>query len=172
MTERTGECTIKGNPLTLLGDKLDTGAQAPDVELVANDLSGVKLSKWAGKVRILSVVPSLDTSVCDAQTRRFNEEAADLSDDTVILTISADLPFAQSRWCGAQGVDRVETLSDHMALAFGDAYGTHVKELRVDCRAVFVVDKDNVIQYAEYVPEIADHPNYDAVLSVARAAAE
>lgn len=172
MKERSGELTFKGDPLTLLGEKVETGQQAPDATLIANNLSAVKLSDWAGKVRIVSVVPSLDTSICDAQTRRFNEEASGLSDDTVVLTVSADLPFAQARWCGAHGVDRVETLSDYKDLNFGDAWGTHIKELRLNGRAVFVVDRDNVVQYAEYVPEIAQHPNYDAALSVARAAAE
>lgn len=172
MAERTGELTFKGNPMTLLGDKVAVGQAAPDATLVGIDLSAKKISDWSGKVRIISVVPSLDTSICDAQTRRFNEEAGDLGDDVVILTISADLPFAQKRWCGAHGVDHVIPLSDHQTLGFGDAWGTHVKELRLDARAVFVVGRNDQIAYVEYVPEIAQHPDYDAAIDAARKAAE
>ncbi len=164
MTERAGGVTFKGNPLTLLGEPLDVGDKAPDFTLIANDLSEVSLSESDGKTRLLSVVPSLDTGICDAQTRRFNEEIARLGDDVVGYTISADLPFAQARWCGNAGVEQVITLSDHRAMEFGDAYGTHIKELRLEQRAVFVVDADGVIRYVEYVPEIAQHPDYDAAL--------
>jgi len=115
-------------------------------------------------------VPSLDTGVCDKQTRRFNEEAAALGDNVVILTVSADLPFAQARWCGAAGVDKVQTLSDHYDMNFADAYGVHIKELRLDTRAIFVVDSANKIVYAEYVPEMTDFPDFDAALAAARAA--
>ncbi len=170
MSERTGELTFKGGPLTLLGSRVSVGAPAPEFTLLANDLSPVTLADSAGKVRLLSVVPSLDTGVCDAQTRRFNEAAAELGDNVVVLTISADLPFAQARWCGAAGVDQVQTLSDHFDLNFGDSYGVHIKELRLDTRAIFVVDSSGTIVHAEYVPEMTDHPDYDAALAAAKAA--
>ena len=165
MTERAEGVTFKGNPLPLLGEPLNVGDKAPDFTLIANDLSEVSLSESDGKTRLLSVVPSLDTGICDAQTRRFNEEIARLGDDVVGYTISADLPFAQARWCGNAGVEQVITLSDHRDMDFGDAYGTHIKELRLEQRAVFVVDADGVIRYVEYVPEIAQHPDYDAALA-------
>ncbi|MBX3179412.1 MAG: thiol peroxidase [Candidatus Hydrogenedentes bacterium] len=170
MNERTGELTFKGGPLTLLGNRLSAGDTAPDFKLAANDLSPVTLADSAGKVRIISVVPSLDTGVCDQQTRRFNEEAAALGDKIAVLTVSADLPFAQARWCGAAGVDQVQTLSDHYDMNFGDAYGVHIKELRLDTRAIFVVDSANKLVHVEYVPEMTDFPNFDAALSAARAA--
>lgn len=167
---RHGAVTFKGNPLTVHGEQVAVGSKAPDFSLVANDMSAVSLNDSAGKVRLISVVPSLDTGICDAQTRRFNEEAADLGDDVIILTVSADLPFAQSRWCGAAGIDRVVTLSDHKDMNFGAAYGTYIDELRIEQRAIFVVDKDDVVQYAEYVPEIAQHPDYDAALTAVKSA--
>jgi len=170
MTERTGELTFKGGPLTLLGNKLSAGDAAPDFKLLANDLSPVTLADSAGKVRLISVVPSLDTGVCDQQTRRFNEAASALGDHVVILTVSADLPFAQSRWCGAAGVANLTTLSDHFDMNFANAYGVHIKELRLDTRAIFVVDSTGKITYAEYVPEMTDQPNYDAALEAAKAA--
>jgi len=170
MNERTGELTFKGGPLTLLGPRLSAGDTAPDFTLLANDLSPVSLKDSAGKVRILSVVPSLDTGVCDQQTRRFNEEAAALGNQIVILTVSADLPFAQSRWCGAAGVDKVQTLSDHYDINFGNAYGVHIKELRLDTRAIFVVNSAGEIVYTEYVPEMTDFPNFDAALAAAKSA--
>lgn len=165
MSERSGAVTFKGNPLTALGEPLNVGDKAPDFELVANDLSSVTLADSSGKTRLLSVVPSLDTGICDAQTRRFNEEISKLGDTVVGYTISADLPFAQKRWCGNAGVERIITLSDHRDMSFADAYGTHVKELRLEQRAVFVVGPDGVIRYVEYVPEIAQHPDYDAALA-------
>jgi thiol peroxidase len=157
--------TIKGNPVTLIGNPVNVGDVAPDVELTANDWSTVKLSDYAGKTRLLNVVYSLDTSICDAQTHKFNEEATKLGKDVVVLTISADLPFAQKRWCGASGLENVITLSDHKAMAFSNAYGVHLKERRVTGRAVFVVDKAGIMRYVEYVPEVASHPNYDAALA-------
>lgn len=165
MKERTGELTFKGNPLTLLGDRLSVGDTAPDFTLTANDLSKVSLGDSAGKIRLISVVPSLDTGVCDAQTRRFNVEAAGFGDNVVIYTVSADLPFAQSRWCGNAGVDKVQTLSDHFDMNFADAYGVHVKELRLDSRSIFIIDADGKLAYVEYVPEVAQHPEYDAALA-------
>jgi thiol peroxidase len=168
MEERSGAITMRGNPLTLLGKKLTVGDKAPDFELLANDLSPVKLSSFRGKVCILSSVPSLDTPVCDMETRRFNEEAGSLGEDVVILTISMDLPFAQKRWCGAAGVDKVTTLSDHREAAFGEAYGILIKELRLLARAVFVVDREGKIQYIQLVKEVAEEPDYDAVLEATK----
>jgi len=166
MTERANAVTLKGQPFTLIGPELKPGDPAPDAVLLANDLSDVALASFRGKVLVLSVVPSLDTPVCDAQTRRFNEQATELGDDVVIATVSTDLPFAQARWCGAAGVDRVVTLSDHREASFGEAYGVLIKELRLLARAVFVVDRDGVIRHAQVVPEIADHPDYDAATAV------
>jgi thiol peroxidase len=167
--ERPGATTLKGNPLTLVGPELKAGDAAPDFEVVDTTLSPVRLGP-GGTVRIFSVVPSLDTPVCDAQTKRFNDEAAKL-DGVEILTVSMDLPFAQARWCGAFGVDKVKMLSDHRDGSFGRAYGTLIKELRIESRAIFVVDKDNKIRHAEYVKEVADHPDYEAALAAARSAA-
>ncbi|PWH20578.1 MAG: thiol peroxidase [Ardenticatenia bacterium] len=160
-----GGVTFKGQPLTVIGPQLRPGDRAPNFRLLDNDLNEVTLADSAGKVRLISVVPSLDTSICDLQTRRFNEEAANFGPDVVVLTVSADLPFAQKRWCGAAGVERVQTLSDHRDMNFGDTYGTHIKELRLEQRAVFIVDREGIIRYAEYVPEVARHPNYDAALA-------
>ena len=168
MAERSGAVTMRGNPLTLVGNELKLGDAAPDIEVLSNDLTPVKLSSYRGKVCIVSTVPSLDTPVCDMETRRFNQEAANLGDDMVILTISMDLPFAQKRWCGAAGVDKVVTLSDHREAAFGDAYGVLIKELRLLARAVFVVDKEGVIRYVQLVKEIAEEPDYDAVIAAAK----
>ena len=168
MTERTGAITFKGNPMTLVGNEVSQGQPAPNFTAVGNDLSAVDLSSYRGKVVILSVVPSLDTPVCDMQTRRFNQEAANLGDDVVILTISMDLPFAQKRWCGAAGVDAVQTLSDHRDAAFGQAYGLLIKELRLLARALFVIDRDGVLQYSQLVPEVTDEPDYDGALQAAK----
>ncbi len=168
MQERRGLITMRGNPLTLAGRELKVGDAAPDVELLGNDLSPVKLTSYRGKVCVLSVVPSLDTPVCDMQTRRFNEEAGKLGDTVRILTISMDLPFAQKRWCGAAGVDHVLTLSDHRTAAFGEAYGVLIKELRLLARAVFVVDRDGTIQYIQLVREVAEEPDYSAVLAAVK----
>ena len=167
--ERAGATTMKGNPLTLIGPQLVAGDHAPDFTVVDGTLSAVNLEKTGRNVRIISVVPSLDTPVCDAQTKRFNEEAAQLP-GVDILTISMDLPFAQKRWCGAFGVDRVKMLSDHRSGSFGESYGTLIKDLRIHSRAIFVLDSDNIIRHVEYVKEVADHPNYDAALAAAKAA--
>ena len=163
--------TIKGSPFTLIGNPVKAGDVAPDAELTANDWSTVRLSDYAGRPRLINVVNSLDTGICDAQTHKFNEEATKLGRDVVVLTISTDLPFAQKRWCGASGLENVITLSDHKTLGFSDAYGVHLKERRLTGRAVFVVDKAGTVRYAEYVPEIASHPNYDAALQALRQAA-
>lgn len=161
--------TFANNPVTLIGNEVKVGDKAPDFTVLANDLSPVTLADTKGSVRLISVVPSLDTGVCDAQTRRFNEEAAKL-DNVNILTISADLPFAQKRWCGAAGIDKVQTLSDHRDFSFGEAFGVGIKELRLLARAVFVVDSNDVVTYAEYVPEVTNHPNYEAAIEAAKAA--
>lgn len=169
MAERTGLVTLKGNPITLTGKEVKTGQKAPDAELVANDLSTVKLSSLSrGKVCIITAVPSLDTSVCDVETRRFNVEAGSLGDAVVVLAVSTDLPFAQARWCGAAGVKNVRTLSDHRDAAFGTAYGVLIKDLRLLARAVFVVDKEGVVRYVELVKEVASEPDYAAALDAAR----
>jgi thiol peroxidase len=168
MQERKAIITVKGDPLTLLGPDINVGDQAPDFEVLDGDLSPVKLSAYKGKVCIISSVPSLDTPVCDIMTRRFNEAAEALGDDIVILTISMDLPFAQKRWCGAAGVECVQTLSDHRDAAFGQAFGLLIKELRLLARAVFVVDKQGVIRYKEIVSELTEEPNYDAALEAAK----
>lgn len=150
------------------GDMLPVGGAAPDFSLTANNWTMATLADYAGKVKIISVVPSLDTRVCSAQTRYFNQAASDLSEAVVILTVSADLPYAQRRWCGAEGVDRVVTLSDHKDMNFADAYGVHVYDMRICQRACFVVDKNNIVQYAEYMPVIGNEINFDAVLAKAR----
>lgn len=160
---------FKGKDVALLGNEVKVGDQAPDFTVVANDLTPVTLADSKGSVRIISVVPSLDTGVCDAQTERFNEEAAKLS-GVHILTISVDLPFAQSRWCGAAGIDKVQTLSDHRDLSFGMAYGVAMEEYRLLARSVFVVDANDKIVYVEYVPEVGKHPNYEAAIEAAKAA--
>lgn len=172
MANRTSIITFKGSPATLLGEGVTVGQPAPDGTLVAVDLSEKKLSDYKGKTVILSVVPSLDTGVCDKQTRRFNEEASALGDDVVVLTVSRDLPFAQKRWCGAAGVERVETLSDFRDGSFGDAFGL----VMADCplagllaRAVYVIDEAGIIRYEQIVPEIAQEPDYTPALDVAKA---
>ena len=166
--ESFGEVTFKGNPLTIIGPRLKIGDEAPEFQLLANDLNPVSLSDSAGKVRLISVVPSLDTPVCDLQTRSFNKQLDALGDAVVGYTVSVDLPFAQARWCGAAGVARMKTLSDHRELSFGDAYGTHIKELRLEARAVFVVDGAGVIRYIEYVGEVTNAPDYDAALAAVK----
>jgi len=170
MEERTGLVTLKGGPVTLLGPEIKAGQPAPDVELVANDLSTVQLSSYKGKVCVVLAVPSLDTPVCDTETRRFNEEAASLGDDVVVLAVSMDLPFAQARWCGAAGVDNVQTLSDHRDAAFGSSYGVLIKGLRLLTRAIFVVDKQGAVHYTELVKEVTTEPDYDAALAAIKEA--
>ena len=168
--ERPGATTLKGNPLTLIGPQLKPGDDAPDFNVVDQALKPVTLRDTGNNVRIISVVPSLDTPVCDAQTRKFNIAAANLP-GVDIITVSVDLPFAQTRWCGAFGVDKVKMLSDYKDVSFGTNYGTLIKELRIESRAIFVLDRDNKIRHAEYVKEVADFPNYESALSAARDAA-
>ena len=170
MQERFGAVTLKGKPLTVMGPALAVGDAAPEVTLGAKGFDGRArlLESTAGQIRLINVIPSIGTGICDAQTRRFNEEAANLGEGVVIVTVSADLPFHLAEWCAAKGVDRVQMMSDHRAMAFGDAYGTHIKELRIEQRAVFVVDAGGVLRYVEYVPEISQHPSYESALAAAR----
>ena len=168
MQERQGVVKFKGNPVTLLGPELKVGERAPDFTVVDNGLAPVTLASFAGKIKILSAVPSLDTPVCDRETRRFNEEAATFSDNVVVLTVSLDLPFAQKRWCGAAGIDRVTTLSDYQDRSFALAYGVLIKELKLLSRSLFVVDAANTIRYIQHVPEVTDEPDYAAVIAAVR----
>ena len=162
--ERKSAVTLKGNPFTLVGPELKVGDKAPEFSVLASDLSAITLASSQGKTRLIIAVPSLDTPVCDAETRRFNEEAGKMP-GTEVLVISVDLPFAQKRFCATAGLQNVKTLSDHRDVSFGKAYGTLIKELRLLSRAIFVVDANDKIQYAEYVPEVGSHPNYDAALN-------
>jgi thiol peroxidase len=169
--ERQGAVTMRGNPLTLVGPEIKPGQKAPEFSLVDNNLATVTSADFKGKVKIICAVPSLDTPVCDTETRRFNVEAAKLADSVRVLTISTDLPFAQKRWCGAAGVDKVVTLSDHRNVDFGEKYGVLVKDLRLLARAVFVVDKSDKVVHAEYVKDIVNQPDYEAALAAAQKAA-
>jgi thiol peroxidase len=168
MAERKGVFKMKGNPLTLLGNEVKVGDPAPDFEVLDNDLKPVKVSDFKGKVLVISSVTSLDTATCDTETRRFNDEATKLGPDVEILTISMDLPFAQKRWCGAAGIDRVRTASDHRDASFGNAYGVLIKELRLLARCVFVVDKEGVVQYVQLVTEGSEEPDYPPVLDAVK----
>ena len=159
------ETKMGGNDITLAGPKLSVGDDAPDFTVLDNDLMPKGLADFEGKTKLISVVPSLDTGVCAVQTRKFNEAAAGLGGDVLVLTVSMDLPFAQKRWCGAEGIENVITLSDHKLASFGEAYGVLIKELRLLNRAVFIVDKNNKITYIEIVAENHDHPDYDAALN-------
>ena len=154
MEKRTGVVTFAGNPITLVGPEIKVGQQAPDFTVLSNDLQPKTLKDYEGKVKVISVVPSLDTGVCD---------------DVVVLTISMDLPFAQKRWCGAAGVDKVETLSDHKDASFGTNYGFLIEELRLLSRGVVVINKDNKVTYVEYVPEVTQAVNFDAALEAIKA---
>lgn len=161
--------TMRGNPLALEGDMPQPGSPAPDVELLDNELQPVRLSDYRGRVCVISSVPSLDTPVCDMETRRFNAEAAGLGDDVVVLTVSMDLPFAQKRWCGAAGVERVVTLSDHRRAEFGHKFGVLIPDLRLLARAVFLVDRDGRVRYVQLVEEIAEEPDYAEVIDEVKA---
>ena len=170
MAERPGAVTMKGNPLTLVGNEVHAGEVAPDFTAIDTDLKPVSLSAFRGKTVVIASVPSLDTPVCDIETRRFNQEAVGLGKDVQILTLSTDLPFAQKRWCGAAGITGLKTLSDHRDAAFGNAYGVLIKELRLLARTVFVVDRKGVIRYIQVVKELATEPDYAAVLDAVRKA--
>ena len=165
MPERSGAVTFKGNPMTLEGNEVKVGDTAPHFTLTANDLSDLSCEQLHGKVRVLSVVPSIDTPVCATQTRKFNEAATKLSSDVEVITVSMDLPFAQKRFCGAEGIDRVQTASDFKYRSFGEAYGARLKELGLLTRAVFVVNRDNKVVHAQYVGEVTEEPDYDTALN-------
>jgi thiol peroxidase len=162
--ERKGAATFQGSPLTLIGPELKAGDQAPDFKLAGTDLKPVTLADSKGKIRLISVVPSIDTPVCDLQTRRFNQEAAKLPDSIAVLGVSMDLPFAQGRWCKLAATDKIKLASDYQDHAFGRAYGVFIKELKFLSRAIFVIGTDDKIRYVEYVREIARHPDYEKVL--------
>ena len=166
--ERENAVTMKGNPLTLIGESVKIGQQAPDFKAVANDLTQVQLTKFLGKTIVISAVPSLDTPVCDRETRRFNEEAAKFGKDVVVLTVSMDLPFAQKRWCGAANIENVTTISDYQQADFGTKYGLLIKGLRLLARAVIVIDPKGTIQYVQVVPEISQEPDYEPVLDAVK----
>jgi thiol peroxidase len=170
MTDAKNTITISGNPMALVGSQPGVGKLAPDFEALTNDMSPFKLSELQGKVLVICSVGSLDTSVCDTEVRKFNEQATSLGDDVAVLVISMDLPFAQKRWCGAAGVKNVQTLSDHNQAQFGNSYGVLIKELRLLGRAVFVVDKKGVIRYIEIVDELTNEPDYEAALNAAKEA--
>ena len=162
--------TMQGLPVTLVGDEMKVGTPAPDFKVTDNDMLPMKFSRtYGGKVAVISVVPSLDTSVCDQQTRRFNKEAEALGPDVGVLTISMDLPFAQKRWCGAAGVKAVRTFSDYQKADFGKTWGILIKDLRLLARAIFIVDKDGIVKYVQLVPEVTREPNYDEVVTALRA---
>ncbi len=167
MEEKKGVATFKSNPVTLVGPEVKVGDKAPDFRLLTIEMTEVGLSESKGRVRLLSVVTSLDTPVCDLQTQRFEDEAGKLK-DVVIYTISMDLPFAQARYCGTHNITNLQTLSDHREASFGVAYGVLVKELRLLSRAVFIVDRGDIVRYVEYVPEITQHPEYDSALEALR----
>lgn len=162
------QATFKGNPLTLAGNHVNAGDKAPDFTLNKDLVTEVSLKDYAGKIKLISVVPSLDTGVCDAQTRRFNQEAVKLGDQVVVLTVSVDLPFAQARWCGAAGIENVITLSDYKHLSFGKAYGVLIEEFHLLMRSIFVIDANDTVQYVEYLEEMTEHPNYDAAVEAVR----
>lgn len=164
--------TMKGNPVTLVGNKLKEGDKAPDFKVVDQNLQPKSLKDYTGKVKLISVTPSLDTPVCDMQARRFNEEAAKLGENVAVLNLSVDLPFAIKRFCNAAGIDKVETLSDYKDVSFGENYGVLIKELRLLARAVFIVDDKDVVRYTEVVPEVTDEPNYETALSELRKVAQ
>ncbi|WP_126939135.1 thiol peroxidase [Veillonella sp. VA142] len=169
MEKRTGVVTFAGNPIALLGKEVKVGDKAPAFTLLDNGLGEKTLADYAGKVKVISVVPSLDTGVCDAQTRWFNQNVSKLGDNVVVLTVSVDLPFAQKRWCGAAGIDQVETLSDHRDLSFGENYGFVLEGLRLLSRGIVVIDKDDVVRYVEYVPEVTSAVNFDAAEAATKA---
>jgi thiol peroxidase len=167
--ERQGEITFKGNPMTLIGPELNVGDTAPDFNAVAADLSPVNLSTDAGKKRLVIAVPSLDTAVCSLETKKFSDRIKELSGDTVAYVVSMDLPFAQKRYCGSEGVDNIKTVSDYREASFGESFGVLIKELKLLARSVFVIDPNNKITYKEIVNEVTHEPNYDAAIAAAKA---
>ena len=168
MTKTRQEVTLEGDPVTLVGSEPELSEAAPDFMAVDTQLDTVPFSSLGNKIFVLSSVVSLDTPVCDAETKKFNEQATEFGEDVEVITISMDLPFAQERWCGAEGVDRVRTLSDYRDASFGLAYGVLIKDLRLLARAVFVVDGDGKLRYKQIVPEVTDEPDYEPVLDCLR----
>ena len=169
--ERRGIFAFDGNDQTILGPDIEIGQTAPEFKAIAQNWDELNpLEATAGKVRILASVASLDTSVCDRETKRFNQEEVNLGEDVNVFVISTDLPFAQKRWCGVNEIDRVDTLSDHLNADFGSKYGCLIKEKRILRRATFVIDREGKVTYVEYLPVLGDEPDYDAVLEAARAA--
>ena len=166
MNERKGIVAFQGNPLTLIGAELKIGDKAPDFVLLDGELKEFRLKDFDGKTKVISVTPSLDTPVCDVQARRFNQEAARLREDVIVMNVSMDLPFAISRFCAAAGIERVRAFSDHRDASFGNAYGVLIKELRLLARAVFIIDKKDIVRHREIVPEITNLPDFDAALGV------
>ncbi|MFC0274932.1 thiol peroxidase [Metabacillus herbersteinensis] len=167
---RSNVVTLKNNPVTLIGPEVQVGDKAPDFEVSDHNLSKINLKDTSGKVRLIITVPSLDTPVCDKETRDFSEKVSSFGDDVTLLVISSDLPFAQKRWCGGAGLSNVQTLSDHFNMSFGGSYGTHIEELRLNCRAVFVVDANDKVTYVEYVQETTDYPDYQKALEAVKEA--
>ena len=165
----TRSIEFRGKPMSIVGNVIKVGDKFPAVTLHATDWSELNLGSLTGTVRLISVVPSLDTGVCDAQSKRFNEEAAKLGDAAQILTVSADPPFTQKRWAADADVKNITVLSDHMDMAFGNAAGTHIQELRLDQRSVFVIDRNDTVKYVEYVPVFGQHPDYDAAIAAVKA---
>lgn len=168
MAQEKTQVTMKAKPLVLLGTAVDVGQKAPDFEVLNNELNPLTLSSFAGKTLIICSVPSLDTSVCDRETRKFNEKAAELGEEVAVLVISMDLPFAQKRWCGAAGIQNLQTASDHRNASFGKAYGVLIEELRLLARAVFIVDKQGILRYKQIVTEITNEPDYDDCLDAVK----
>lgn len=168
MSFLTKQVTMKGEPLTLVGHEVEVGDEAPDFTVIDNDLNPVKFSDMEKMRYIITSVPSLDTPVCDAETRRFNEESKKLGSDVQVLTISMDLPFAQKRWCAAKDIDNVKTLSDHRDASFGKAYGVLIEELRLLARTVFVIDKEGKVRYIQFVDEVTNEPDYDKALEAVK----
>ncbi|MCT4606118.1 MAG: thiol peroxidase [Marinisporobacter sp.] len=164
LEKRKGIITMQGNPMTLLGTEIKVGDTAPDFTVLKNDLTPFSLKDVEEKIKIISVVPSIDTGVCEFQTTFFNQEAASLG-DVAILTISVDLPFAQKRFCGAKGIDAVITLSDHKDLSFGLNYGFVIEELRLLSRGIVILDKENKVRYVEYLKEVTNHPDYEKAMT-------
>ncbi|MGQ9678437.1 MAG: thiol peroxidase [bacterium] len=168
MEEHYGLVTVQGKPVTLVGPQLTVGNQAPDFTVIGTEMQTVNRDQFKGKILVLLSVPSLDTPVCDLEARRFNQEAANLGADVNVMLVSMDLPFAQKRWCGAAGVERILTVSDHRDASFGTSYGVLIKELRLLARAVFVLDREGVIRYIQLVPEIGKEPDYASVIEAIR----
>ncbi|MDH4380184.1 MAG: thiol peroxidase [Vampirovibrionales bacterium] len=167
LPEQTGVITFKGSPMTLLGSDITVGSKAPEFTVLGNDMSPITLSSSTGKTRLIVSVPSIDTPVCDTEVRRFNTEATSLP-NTEVLVISMDLPFAQKRWCGSEGITNVTTGSDYRDASFGGTYGVLIKELRLDARAIFVIDPSGTVVYKEIVSEVTSEPNYEAALTAAK----